>query len=76
MEFLKSDNLEIGHIGDMYSSIRCGARVVYVLVKSSSGWSGCFVSPSDNSYVFFFFFSLVFGRLLLPCWWRQVVLLK
>lgn len=36
MEFLKSDNLEIGHIGDMHSSIRCGGRVVYVLVKSSS----------------------------------------
>lgn len=27
VEFSKSDNLEIGHIGDMHSSIRCGGSV-------------------------------------------------
>ena len=39
--------------------------MVYVFeVKSSSGWSGCFVSPSDNSYVSFYFFWLVFRALV------------
>lgn len=38
--------------------------MVYVLVKSSSVWNGCFVSPSDNSYVFFFFLSAGFRALV------------